>query len=368
MTFPDLTALEGGAALEALLRLCIQNGVSDLHFCPQRSAVRTEARIDGLLQTLPELTGVQYEQIVRTIKFAASLKLNVTDAPQDGQYSISGGEGTQRRINVRVAVLPSRFGETVSLRFLDPERGIRSLAALGFPQAMQQQLSELMQLQSGMVLVTGPTGSGKTTTLYGLLSTVIGTARNIVTLEDPVEYEVDGIIQSEIDPEHGFTFETGLRAVLRHGPNIILLGEIRDRQTAQTAIDAALTGHLVLSSLHTNSAIETIPRLLSMGVSPYTFAPALRAVIAQRLVRTLSQASKDQPYDPAATENYSGRTVVPELLVISPALRELILAQAQEGVIAEQAKKEGFQTIRMYGESLVQAGITSKEEVERVTR
>jgi type II secretory ATPase GspE/PulE/Tfp pilus assembly ATPase PilB-like protein len=196
---------------------------------------------------------------------------------------------------------------------------------------------------------------------------VIGTARNIITLEDPVEYEIPGIVQSEIDPDHGFTFASGLRSVLRHDPNIILVGEIRDLETAQTAIDASLTGHLVLSTLHTNSAIEAIPRLLSMGVSPYTFAPALRGILAQRLIRTLSEESKKGTYDAANPESYSGRMVLPELLTVSPAMRDLILVQERSDVILDQAKKDGYLSMKEWGKILIEQNITSKEEIARVT-
>ena len=218
-----------------------------------------------------------------------------------------------------------------------------------------------------MILATGPTGSGKTTTLYALLSTIVGKERNIITLEDPVEYELAGIIQSQIDPEHNFTFANGLRSVLRHDPDVILVGEIRDLETAQTAINASLTGHLVLSTLHTNSAVEAIPRLLSMGVSPYTFAPALRAVLAQRLVRTLKTSCRGGKCDPGSHDSYDGQMCLPELLTMTPALQTQILNMAQGPKIAEQAKKDGLKTMKEWGEEFVKKGLTTREEVERVT-
>jgi general secretion pathway protein E len=317
-----------------------------------------------MLEELPPMTKETYEQFIRKIKFDSKLKLNITNIPQDGQYTFAA-EG--RSVNIRVATLPTRFGESVTLRLLDPKRGIIPLTDLGFPGDLKDKLEALAKLPHGLVLVTGPTGSGKTTTLYSLLSTVIGTKRNIITLEDPIEYEIQGIVQSEIDPDHGFTFASGLRSVLRHDPNIILVGEIRDLETAQTAIDAALTGHLVLSTLHTNSAIEAIPRLLSMGVSPYTFAPALRAVLAQRLIRTLSDDAKKGSYDPASPAAYSGRMALPELITVSPQLRDMILTQEREELIAEQARKDGYLTMKEWGDALVEQKITSREEIERVT-
>lgn len=364
MEFPDLTGLPGDQMLDRLQQECARLGVSDIHTSPEKEGVRLEIRLHGMLESLPPLTKETYEQFLRKIKFDSKLKLNITNIPQDGQYTFQT-EG--RMVNVRVATLPSRFGETVTLRLLDPKSGIVELTTLGFPGDMKQKLEELVKLPNGLILVTGPTGSGKTTTLYSLLSTMIGTKRNIITLEDPVEYEIKGIVQSEIDPDHGFTFASGLRSVLRHDPNVVLVGEIRDLETAQTAIDASLTGHLVLATLHTNSAIEAIPRLLSMGVSPYTFAPSLRGVLAQRLVRTLSDTAKAGKYNPADPSIYSGRMVLPELLTVSDAMRDLILNQESETKITEQAHKDGYLSMREWGEILIEQKITSREEVERVT-
>jgi len=365
MDLPDFSGLPGDQLLSKLQDYCTGLGVSDIHTSPEKDHVRLEIRLHGMLEELASLSHDTYEQLVRKVKFDAKLKLNITNIPQDGQYTF---QVDGRTVNVRVATLPTRFGETLTLRLLDPKRGIIPLVELGFPGDMKDQLESLAKLPHGLILVTGPTGSGKTTTLYSLLSTLIGTKRNIITLEDPVEYEIRGIVQSEIDPDHSFTFASGLRSVLRHDPNVVLVGEIRDLETAQTAIDAALTGHLVLSTLHTNSAIEAIPRLLSMGVSPYTFAPALRAILAQRLIRTLSDSAKQNPaFDPAAPDTYSGRMVLPELLTVSQKLRDMILTQEREELIAEQAKKDGYLTMKEWGEILVEQKITSKEEIMRVT-
>jgi general secretion pathway protein E len=362
---PDLTGLDGEALLKRLEQYSVEVGVSDIHTSPEKDHVRLEVRMHGMLQSLPPITHANYEQFVRRIKFVSKLKLDIATIPQDGQYTF---EAPGRTVNVRVATLPSRFGETITLRLLDPSHGIVTLEGLGFNERMRDQLQELVKQPYGLVLVTGPTGSGKTTTLYALLKTVIGTQRNIITLEDPVEYEIGGIVQSEIDADHGFTFASGLRSVLRHDPNIVLVGEIRDLETAQTAVDAALTGHLVLSTLHTNSAVEAIPRLLSMGVSPYTFAPALRAVLAQRLVRTVSEEAKASGnIDPANPETYAGRCVLPELLTVTPKLRDLIFVQEQESAIEEQARADGYRRMREYGLELVEKGITTIEEVQRVT-
>lgn len=367
MALLDISGLDGDTLLARLQAICSENGASDIHFSPEKEMVRLEVRLKGMLETLDTISHDVYVQLLRKVKFEAKLKLNVVNLPQDGQYTFDAGSPV-RIVNVRVATLPSRFGETLTLRLLDPNRGIIPLVELGFPGDMKDRLESLAQLPHGLVLVTGPTGSGKTTTLYSLLSTLIGTKRNIITLEDPVEYEIKGIVQSEIDPDHGFTFASGLRSVLRHDPNVILVGEIRDLETAQTAIDAALTGHLVLSTLHTNSAIEAIPRLLSMGVSPYTFAPALRAILAQRLIRTLSDEAKAATsYDVSDPKTYSGRMVLPELLEVSGTMRDMILMQESEEKIAEQARKDGFLRMKEWGDVLVEQKITSKEEIARVT-
>ncbi len=370
MAEPNFTAMEGEELLKQLQEFCIAQGASDIHVSPQKDAVRLEWRLHGVLQALGMITSARYADFLRRVKFEAKLKLNLTNTPQDGQYTIENGEGESRRfVNVRVATLPSRFGEALALRLLDPRRGILPLESLGFPAAIRDTLLRLSQLPNGLVLVTGPTGSGKTTTLYSLLHTMIGKSRNIITLEDPVEYELPGIVQSEIDTEHGYTFAQGLRSILRHDPDVILVGEIRDRETAQTAIDAALTGHLVLSTLHTNSAIDAIPRLLSMGVNAYTLAPALRAVLGQRLVRTLRpECRTDDACDPSANQSYGGQTCLSELLVLSPAIEQIIVEGGQTAAIEEQAAKEGFKTMRAWGEDMLRSRITTSAELARVTQ
>lgn len=365
----DFTKLDGERLLTTLQQEAVTNGVSDLHLSPQKDGVRLEWRLHGILLTLAIIPAAVYVDLLRRVKFLSKLKLNITNVPQDGQYTFQASGGTgPRTINMRVATLPSRFGEAITLRLLDPTIGIRPLQEIGFPDEIVTSLRELVELPSGLILVTGPTGSGKTTTLYALLSTIIGKERNIITLEDPVEYELPGIIQSEIDPDHDFTFATGLRSILRHDPDVILVGEIRDLETAQTAIDASLTGHLVLSTLHTNSAIEAIPRLLSMGVSPYTLAPAIRAVLAQRLVRTLTPECRSSgTCDPSAHATYGGQMALPELLITTPGIRQQILNLSEASAIEEQATKEGFKTMKTWGAEAVAKKETTREEVARVT-
>lgn len=357
---------DGATLLDKVQQFAAEEKISDIHFSPEKGAVRFEVRRFGVLQKLATIEAKRYIDLVRTVKFHSKLKLNITNVPQDGQYTF---EAPGRMVNVRVATIPSRFGEKLTLRLLDPRKGIVPLEDLGFPEIIEEKLSQLMLLPNGLILVTGPTGSGKTTTLYSLLKTIIGKERNIITLENPVEYEIDGIVQSQIDEAHDFTFASGLRSILRHDPDVILVGEIRDFETAQTAVDAALTGHLVLATLHTNSAVEAIPRLLSMGVSPYTFAPSLRAVLAQRLVRTLSDdcAKDGANCDPMDNATYAGQAALPELLIVTPKIRELILENETAQVIQETAKSEGYMTMRDWGLKFVDDKTTSQTEVDRVS-
>ncbi|MFH1671066.1 MAG: GspE/PulE family protein [Patescibacteria group bacterium] len=359
-------SMDGSSLIKELEQYSTEKGISDIHFSPEKEFVRLEVRLHGVLQLLGQITPENYSQLVRRVKFASKLKLNVTNIPQDGQYTF---EAPGRTVNIRVASIPTRFGETFTLRLLDPKKGIVSLEVLGFPKEIHESLADLVQLPNGLILVTGPTGSGKTTTLYALLQTIIGKERNIITLENPIEYELPGIVQSQVDIEHDYTFANGLRSILRHDPDVILVGEIRDLETAQTAIDAALTGHLVLSTLHTNSAIEAIPRLLSMGVSPYTFAPSLRAILAQRLVRTLSEKCKKSgaDCDPLDHDTYIGQLALPELLIITPEIREQILLNETAMTIEEQAKKEGYRSMREWGRIYVDKSITTPSEVMRVS-
>ncbi len=365
MPSETFTGLSGELLLKTLHEKCVQNGASDIHLSPQKGSVRLEWRLHGVLQLLAAIDNAQYTDLLRHVKFQAKLKLNIVNLPQDGQYVFQSGN---RTVNVRVATLPSRFGEALTLRLLDPERGIRPLTELGFPENMEKTLRDLVELPNGLVLVTGPTGSGKTTTLYALLSTIVGKERNIITLEDPVEYEIPGIIQSEIAQDQDYSFASGLRSILRHDPDVILVGEIRDLETAQTAVNAALTGHLVLSTLHTNSAVEAIPRLLSMGVSPFTLAPALRAVLAQRLVRTLTPAcSASGTCNPGDNASYGGQCVVPELVLVTPEMQKMILSMESAATLEAQARKDGFVPMRETGEELIKNKKTTREEVERVT-
>jgi len=358
--------VDGTQLLDALQRFSVEKGVSDIHISPEKEFIRLEIRLHGVLLPLARLGKKSYISLVRRVKFQSKLKLNLTNVPQDGQYTFPAPD---RTVNVRVASIPSRFGETYTLRLLDPKKGIVPLEKLGFPKVIYDKLAELVKMPNGLILVTGPTGSGKTTTLYSLLNTIVGKERNIITLEDPIEYELAGIVQSQVDHDHDYDFARGLRSILRHDPDVVLVGEIRDTETAQTAIDASLTGHLVLSTLHTNSAVEAIPRFLSMGVSPYTFAPSLRAVLAQRLVRTLTDECKAEgaTCDPTDHSSYNGVVALPELLVATPELRELILTNESPAEITRVGREQGYMDMSDWGKIFVEQNVTNMSEVQRVT-
>ncbi|HLC75818.1 MAG TPA: GspE/PulE family protein [Candidatus Peribacterales bacterium] len=362
----ELTGKDGEQFLQTLHAIAVQEGISDLHFFPRKDDVELGWRQDGIMRNVMNISLSLYADLVRRVKFTARLSLNTTATPQDGEYAFPN-EGYD--IKVRVSSLPTKFGEALTLRILDPKRGIVPLKELGFQEDVRDTLSTIVESPNGIILVTGPTGSGKTTTLYSLLSTLVGTGRNIITLEDPIEYQLSGILQSQIDHKHGYDFSLGLRALLRQDPDVILVGEIRDAETAKTAADAALTGHMVFATLHTNSAIESIPRLVSMGVEPYLLAPALRGILAQRLVRKVCASCKGlkKDCDICHGSGYKGRFCLAELLEIDKGIRDLILAGNPQKDLEAAAKKNGFRTMRERGEEIAKGGTTTREEVMRVT-
>ena len=279
-------------ALNAIQVGAYKTRSSDMHFQPQEKDVLVRFRIDGVLKQVFTLTRETYEGLVRQVKYMTHLKLNITNVPQDGQYSFIINE---RKINVRVSFMPSQWGETVVMRLLDSQKTFADFDKLGYEGVALQNMKESLTLPHGMILVTGPTGSGKTTTMYSMLQSVDTQSKKVITLEDPVEYELGGITQSQVNHDVDYTFASGLRAILRQDPDIIMVGEIRDLETAETAAQASLTGHLVISTLHTNSAIESISRLANMGVKGYILAPALDLIIAQRLVRKLCECAEERP-------------------------------------------------------------------------
>ncbi len=277
--------IESGTAEEALNILsvgAIKTHASDIHYQPEEKEVTIRFRIDGVLQNVLTLDRDTYNYLANQLKYKAGMKLNIDNVPQDGRYQFRINE---RKIDVRVSSIPTEFGESFVCRLLDSNKKAYELKDLGFEGRNLELLEKAITLSNGMILVTGPTGSGKTTTLYSLLNRFNSPDQKIITLEDPIEYHLNGITQSQINSKRGFTFGSGLRAILRQDPDVVMLGEIRDKETADTAAQAALTGHILLSTLHTNSAIETVPRLRNMGIKPFMIAPSLSVVVAQRLVR-----------------------------------------------------------------------------------
>ena len=283
-TLPEkFKTLKTDEILNIVHELVLRFAASDLHFEPRKNSFTVRLRINGVLTELFEVDKKIGADLIRQIKFNANLKFNIENVPQDGKYAFATNEKT--KVNVRVSSLPTNFGESLVMRFLDPSKGILTLEQLGFSHDIFQKLEKVLESKNGLILITGATGSGKTTTLQAALHKIQNPQKKIITLEDPIELQIPQITQCQVDNEVDFTFANGLKSILRQDPDIILVGEIRDLPTAQTAVQAAMTGHLVLSSLHTNSAADTVPRLLNMNVAGFMLAPALRAIVSQSLVR-----------------------------------------------------------------------------------
>lgn len=394
----DLLETENDAPIikliNALLTQAVKEQASDIHLeiFERRSLVRF--RVDGTLRNVVEPKRSLHAAMVSRVKVMAELDIAEKRLPQDGRIMlrIAG-----RPVDVRVSTLPTGHGERVVMRLLDKQAGRLSLDGLGMPADTLAKLDQLIAQPHGIFLVTGPTGSGKTTTLYAALSRLDQRTRNMMTVEDPIEYDLDGIGQTQVNPRIEMTFARALRAILRQDPDVIMIGEIRDLETAQIAVQASLTGHLVLATLHTNSAAGAITRLVDMGIEPYLLASTLSGVLAQRLVRKLP-ANARQERAPTASERellaqsvnpgyrnlsklyepiadvaanitgYKGRTGIYELLTVDETLRQLIHDGAAERVIAEAAVARGMTPLRDDGLRWVASGVTSLEEVLRVTR
>ncbi len=269
-----------------ILRYAIDNGASDIHIEHIGTAVRARVRMDGQLETITTLPMKMHPMLVARIKILCSIKLDEKRKPQDGRFSTKFGDHT---IDYRVSTFPGYYGEKVVLRILDSYKGVRPIDTLGFGEQQMKEIRDALARPYGMILICGPTGSGKTTTLYSMLNEIDREHRNVVSLEDPIEYNVPSMNQSQVFPEIGYTFASGLRSILRQDPDVIMVGEIRDAETAQLAIQAALTGHLVFSTIHTNTAIGVVTRLLDMGIEPYLIAPTIIATIGQRLARQIAE-------------------------------------------------------------------------------
>jgi general secretion pathway protein E len=360
--------------LNALLTQAAKDGASDIHIEPYERSSSVRFRVDGTLREVVQPNKALHAALISRLKIMAELDISEKRLPQDGRISLRIGG---RAIDVRVSTLPSAHGERAVLRLLDKGESKFSLEALGMDGDVLSRFSHLIQQPHGIVLVTGPTGSGKTTTLYASLGRLETTTTNILTVEDPVEYELPGIGQTQVNAKIDLTFAKALRAILRQDPDVIMIGEIRDFETAQIAIQASLTGHLVLATVHTNDAPSTVTRLIDMGVEPFLLSSSLLGVLAQRLVRVLCPACKREdaegrwhPVGCAECSNtgYRGRTGVYELMTVDEPVQSLIHNRAAESEIAHAAARGGLRTMRADGERLVTSGRTSLEELLRVTR
>lgn len=287
----DLAKLSIPDIFSTVLRYAIDNGASDIHIEHIGTAVRARIRLDGQLETITTLPAKMHPMLIARVKILCSLKLDEKRKPQDGRFSTKLGD---RTIDYRVSTFPGYYGEKVVIRILDSYKGVRPVDTLGFNDQQIKEIREALARPYGMVLISGPTGSGKTTTLYAMLNELDREHRNVVSLEDPIEYNVPSMNQSQVFPEIGYTFASGLRSILRQDPDVIMVGEIRDAETASLAIQAALTGHLVFSTIHTNTAIGVVTRLLDMGIEPYLIAPTIIATIGQRLSRQIAEGCAEE--------------------------------------------------------------------------
>lgn len=397
----DVKTFSTAQILEVVLAGAMSNRASDVHFEAEEKSVRLRYRVDGLLHdVVPDLSQEIYGSLLSRIKLLSDLKLNVTDQPQDGRFTINL---ESKEIELRVSIIPSEFGETVVMRILDPSTIQLKLSELGLRSDDLVIIEEELKSPNGMILNTGPTGSGKTTTLYAFLLHKRTPEVKIITVEDPIEYHLEDIEQTQVDPEAKYTFASGLRSIMRQDPDIILVGEIRDEETGQIAVQASLTGHLVFSTVHANSAAGAIPRLLDLKVKPASIGPALNLVIAQRLVRRLCEncktAKKLTPdlkkkiekvlkslpprVDRKNYENikiysakgcakcgdlgYKGRVAIFELLRVEEKMEELISTKVTEAGIYKEALKQGMVTMQQDGILKILSGLTTFEEVEGVT-
>lgn len=384
----------------SILKEAVNLGASDIHIEPQRKALRVRLRVDGELQELSSMPIELHQPVLSRVKVMSDLKIDETRAPQDGRFrtSVFG-----REIDFRVSTFPTPAGEKVALRVLDPETGLKSLDALGLVGRNRETILSGIKRPYGMILITGPTGSGKTTTLYAIMQILNRVGVNIVSLEDPVEYTIDGINQSQVRPEIGYDFASGLRQILRQDPDVIMVGEIRDSETAELAVHAALTGHVVLSTLHTNNSIGVIPRLMDMKVQPFLLPSAVNMMLAQRLVSQLCDkcakpeaASEDivriiekevaklpqgtssgisKPYKVYRAAGCSackgkgviGRIAIFEVFQMTPQLAGVIATGVNEEKILAEAKRQGIITLRQDGIMKALKGLVSIEDVIRET-
>jgi general secretion pathway protein E len=384
--------------VHAMFLQAVRQRASDIHIEPGEVNLRIRFRIDGVLYDRAVLRSEVRDAVASRIKVMGRMDIAERRLPQDGGVTIRIGE---RQVDLRIATLPTQYGERVVMRLLDKHTGLLTLEGLGLSETDRKTTDHLLRLSHGIILVTGPTGCGKTTSLYAMLSAMNSSDLNILTLEDPVEYQLPGICQTQVSEKKGLTFARGLRAIVRQDPDIIMVGEIRDLETATVAIQSALTGHLVLSTLHTNDAPSSITRLLDLGVEPFLVASSVNAAIAQRLVRKVcNNCCKSLKFEPAALQRdgwseaeiaclkelnaeeiaekgacdvcfqtgFSGRTGIYEFLLMSEPLRDLVTHRAAAGQIREAALKRGMVTLRRDGLRKVANKSTTLSEVQDVTQ
>ncbi len=386
--------------VEAILAGALILKASDIHFEPEKEKIRVRLRLDGVLEDIIYVPPSIYFLVLNRIKLLSGLKLNVHEKAQDGRFSIFSGNDA---IEIRTSVLPGAYGENIVMRILDPRVIKIGLEDLGIREDDLEIINQELQKPTGMILTTGPTGSGKTTSLYAFIKKILTPDIKIITIEDPVEYHIKGISQTQVEPDKDYTFENGLRSIVRQDPDVILVGEIRDYETAEIAMHAALTGHLVFSTLHTNDAVGAIPRLIDLGIRPPIIAPAINLLMAQRLLRRVCQKcakkrlltkeelqnfkkilnnlpprvklekelnEKTQILEPQGCKDchngYSGRVAVLELIGINDEMEDLILNSPTETQIKTAAKKAGFVTMMQDAVIKIINGVTTVEEAERI--
>jgi len=347
----------------------LRRRASDIHVHPMETKLIIRFRIDGMLVDAFSPPLSLAPAISSRLKVMTELDIANRHTPQDGHTTVRIGS---RKIDIRFSCIPTVYGERLVLRLLDQSSVQLSLDEIGMTKAMQTQLIDLVDRPTGIVLVTGPTGSGKTTTLYAALQKIDRASRNVMTIEDPVEYHLEGISQMQVNVKRGVTFATGLRALLRQDPDVILVGEIRDNETAQLAIQASLTGHLVLATLHTNDSPSAVPRLIDIGIEPYLVTSSLLAVLAQRLVRRACTSCggtgqhAGQRCDTCLGTGYKGRLAVYEIMPMTDELRRLTAARADALALADSARAQGFKTMHDDAADKIRLGLTTQEEVFRV--
>lgn len=371
--------------VDEVISQAIRERASDVHIEPEAKDVRVRYRVDGLLHEELKLPPHMLAPVVSRIKVLATMNIAESRVPQDGRFELAH-EG--RKVDLRVSTFPSAYGEKVVMRILDKSSMLLKLPEIGFSEENLEKFLKIIHKPHGIILVTGPTGSGKTTTLYSALSEINSKELNIMTVEDPIEYELPGVTQSQVNVKAGLTFATALRSILRQDPDVILIGEIRDMETAGIAIQSALTGHLVFSTLHTNDAPGALTRLLDIGVEPFLISSSVEAVLAQRLVRTVCKKCEEKIPAPEMLKKeypemkfiykgkgckscretgFRGRIGIFELLILDEKIREMITEKASSDEIRKYAVSHGMRAMYLDGLEKVKAGITTLDEVLRVT-